>query len=38
MMMALTVSIISVESLLEGAMCAVALWTGRKLKRGVLRN
>ena len=38
MMMALTVSIVSVESLLEGAMCAVAVWTGRKIKKGVLRN
>lgn len=38
MIMALTVSVVSVECLLEGAMCAVAVWTGKRIKKGVLYN
>ncbi|GEM_PF-1627591 len=36
MFMALTVSVVAVESLLEGSMCAIAIWSGRKIKKGVL--
>ena len=38
MLMALTVSAIAVESLLEGALCGIAIWSGRKIKKGILNN
>jgi len=28
----------AVESILEGSMCAIAIWSGKKIKKGVLRN
>ena len=38
MIMALTVSVVSAECLLEGAMCAIAIFSGKKLKKVVLNN
>ena len=38
MLMALTVSVVSVECLLEGAMCAIAIYSGKKIKKAVLNH
>lgn len=40
MILALTASatLLSVECFIEGAMCAVALWTGKRIKKGVLNH